>query len=164
MIFVSEMMRNSSAQQLKRVCPTETKHPGCLGVQVQAGEPKHQCLKAHALNCTDYLGALSLPLVGLRVKITEGHLDQSWALMHALWWGSQDHSFGADVGEESGGGQVSSASAVTGEDRPGGCQQGPMLQGAPQPPPGIAHWQGVWAQLGMNGTRGDSGALPDLPA
>ena len=100
----SNLMRNCPAQQLQGVCPTQTEHPGCLSVQAQAGEPEHQCLKAHTLNSIDYLGALSLPLVGLRVEISKGDLDQSWALMHASRWGSQDHPFGADVGEESGGG------------------------------------------------------------
>lgn len=38
------------------------------------------------------------------MEISEGDLDQSRALMHALRWGSHDHPFGANVSEESGGG------------------------------------------------------------
>lgn len=74
-------MRNRSAQQLHGVCPTEAVHPGFLSVQAQAGEPEYQCLKARALNCIDCLGALSLPLRGLRVEISKSDLDQSRALI-----------------------------------------------------------------------------------
>lgn len=43
-------------------------------------------------------------------------------------------------------------------DSPGGSHQGLVLLSAALSPPG------PWAQLGMNGDQGGSGAFPDLPA